>query len=62
LHSAITVAFRHRLDLRGRAHSSAKRPTLIRQDVFLDFMAEVERAGTSFAFPTRTVHLVSDKT
>jgi MscS family membrane protein len=35
---------------------------LIRQDVLLDFMAVVERAGSSFAFPTRTVHLVGEKT
>ncbi len=32
--------------------------TALRQDVLLDFMAVVERAGTSFAFPTRTVHVV----
>jgi MscS family membrane protein len=32
--------------------------TAIRQAVYLDFMAVVERAGTSFAFPTRTVHVV----
>ena len=32
--------------------------TAIRQEVLLDFMAIVERAGTSFAFPTRTVHVV----
>jgi MscS family membrane protein len=32
--------------------------TAIRQEVFLDMMAVVERAGTSLAFPTRTVHLV----
>ncbi len=32
--------------------------TAIRQEVFLDLMAVVERAGTSFAFPTRTVHVV----
>jgi MscS family membrane protein len=30
----------------------------IRQDVLLAFMSVVERAGTSFAFPTQTVHLV----
>jgi MscS family membrane protein len=29
----------------------------IRQDVLLQFMAVVEKAGSSFAFPTRTVHL-----
>jgi MscS family membrane protein len=29
-----------------------------RQDVLLEFMRVVEEAGTSFAFPTRTVHLV----
>lgn len=31
---------------------------LIRQEVLLQFMEVVEAAGTSFAFPTRTVHLV----
>jgi MscS family membrane protein len=31
---------------------------LIRQEILLKFMEVVERAGTSFAFPTRTVHLV----
>jgi MscS family membrane protein len=31
----------------------------IRQDVLLSFMKVVESAGTSFAFPTRTVHLTS---
>jgi MscS family membrane protein len=30
---------------------------LIRQEVLLQFMGVVERAGTGFAFPTRTVHL-----
>lgn len=30
-----------------------------RQEVLLDFMRVVEEAGTSFAFPTRTVHLVT---
>jgi MscS family membrane protein len=30
----------------------------IRQDVLLQFMEVVEKAGTHFAFPTRTVHLV----
>ncbi len=32
---------------------------LIRTEVFLRLMEIVERAGTSLAFPTRTVHLVS---
>ena len=32
---------------------------LIRQEVLLQFMAVVEGAGTSFAFPTRTVHLAT---
>lgn len=32
----------------------------IRQDVLLEFMEVVAKAGTSFAFPTRTVHVVSD--
>jgi MscS family membrane protein len=31
---------------------------LIRQEILLRFMAVVEAAGTSFAFPTSTVHLV----
>jgi hypothetical protein len=30
---------------------------LIRQDVLLQFMEVVERVGTSFAFPTQTIHL-----
>ena len=30
---------------------------LIRQEILLQFMEVVEKAGTSFAFPTRTVHL-----
>jgi len=30
---------------------------LIRQDMLLQFMEVVEKAGTAFAFPTRTVHL-----
>ncbi len=30
----------------------------IRQEVLLQFMEVVERAGTSFAYPTQTVHLV----
>jgi MscS family membrane protein len=32
--------------------------TLLRQELFLRFIEVVERAGTAFAFPTRTVHLV----
>jgi MscS family membrane protein len=35
--------------------------TALRQDLFLAFMEIVERAGTSFAYPTRTLHLVSDR-
>jgi MscS family membrane protein len=31
--------------------------TAIRQELFLEFMAVVERAGTTFAYPTRTVRL-----
>lgn len=31
---------------------------LIRQDVLLQFMEVVERAGTRFAYPTRTLHVV----
>jgi MscS family membrane protein len=34
---------------------------LIRQEVLLRFMDVVERAGTSFAFPTQTVHLARDR-
>lgn len=33
---------------------------LIRQEVLLQFMDVVSRAGSSFAFPTRTVHLVPE--
>jgi len=33
-----------------------------RQEVLLDFMRVVEEAGTAFAFPTRTVHLVGTAT
>ncbi len=32
----------------------------IRENVLLDFMAVVEKAGTSIAFPTRTVHVVNE--
>jgi len=32
----------------------------IRQDVLLQFMDVVERAGTAFAFPTQTLHLTAD--
>src|SRR5262249_50392579 len=32
----------------------------IRQDVLLLFMLVVESAGSSFAFPTQTVHLLSE--
>jgi MscS family membrane protein len=31
---------------------------LIRQEMLIQFLAVVEKAGTSFAFPTRTLHLV----
>jgi MscS family membrane protein len=34
---------------------------LIRQEVLLRFMEVVDGAGTSFAFPTRTVHLVDER-
>jgi len=34
---------------------------LIRQEVLLQFMDVVEKAGTSFAFPTQTVHLAGDE-
>lgn len=33
----------------------------IREEVLLRFMEVVERAGTSFAFPTQTVHVVTPK-
>jgi MscS family membrane protein len=32
---------------------------LIRQEILLQFMDVVERAGTSFAFPTQTLHIAS---
>ncbi len=35
--------------------------TLARQELLLCFMDLVERTGASFAFPTRTVHVVEDK-
>jgi MscS family membrane protein len=35
--------------------------TLVRQELFLEVMAVVERAGTTFAFPTRTVQLQGEK-
>ena len=31
-----------------------------RQEVLLEFMRVVEEAGCSFAFPTRTVHLIQE--
>ena len=31
------------------------------REVLLDFMRVVEAAGTSLAFPTRTVHLVRER-
>jgi MscS family membrane protein len=34
---------------------------LIRQEVLLGFMDVVEKAGSSFAFPTRTLHLVQER-
>lgn len=34
----------------------------IRQDLLLSFIEIVEKAGSSFAFPTRTVHLVDPRT
>jgi MscS family membrane protein len=36
--------------------------TRIRQELYLRFMEIVERAGTSFAFPTQTVHVVQAPT
>jgi MscS family membrane protein len=36
--------------------------TGIRQELLLRFMEIVERSGTSLAFPTRTVHLVEERT
>jgi MscS family membrane protein len=35
--------------------------TAIRQELLLRFLEIVERAGASFAFPTRTVHLVGER-
>ncbi len=34
---------------------------LVREEVLLSFMDEVEAQGSGFAFPTQTVHLVQDK-
>ena len=34
---------------------------LIRQEILLRFIEVVERAGTSFAYPTRTVHVVGEQ-
>jgi len=34
---------------------------LLRQGVLLEFMGVVERAGSSFAFPTRTLHIASGR-
>lgn len=36
--------------------------TLARQDLYLEFMAIVERAGTRFAFPTRTIDVRGKQT
>jgi MscS family membrane protein len=36
--------------------------TAERQELFLRFLAVVEEAGASLAFPTRTVHLVEERT
>ncbi|MBC7792070.1 MAG: mechanosensitive ion channel family protein [Clostridia bacterium] len=33
---------------------------LIRQDVLMQFMDVVQKAGTSFAFPTQSIHLIRD--
>jgi MscS family membrane protein len=33
---------------------------LIRQELLLGFMEVVERARTSFAFPTRTIHMITE--
>lgn len=33
----------------------------IREHILLQFMDVVERVGTSFAFPTRTVHMVTER-
>jgi MscS family membrane protein len=35
--------------------------TRLRQELLLQFMEVVEKAGTSFAFPTRTLHLVDER-
>jgi MscS family membrane protein len=34
---------------------------VMRQDVLLSFMEVIEKAGTAFAFPTRTIHMVSER-
>lgn len=36
--------------------------TAIRSEIYLAFMEVVEREGTGFAFPTRTVHVVGERT
>ena len=33
---------------------------IMRQEVLLGFMEVVEKAGSAFAFPTRTVHVVAE--
>jgi MscS family membrane protein len=33
---------------------------VIRQETLLDFMSVVEQSGTSFAFPTQTIHMVRE--
>lgn len=40
--------------------SEASEFQAIRQEVLLSFMDVVEKAGTSFAFPTRTIHLAHE--
>ena len=40
--------------------SEASEFQAIRQEVLLSFMDVVEKAGTSIAFPTRTIHLAHE--
>lgn len=50
------------LDIEVTAYFNAEWPefTFIRQEILLAFLEVIEKAGASFAFPTRTVHLAHD--
>jgi MscS family membrane protein len=45
---------------RGFRRRTGNEFQLIRQEVLLGFMGAVEAAGSSFAFPTRTLHVVGN--